>query len=34
MEQIDSCYRGVGEGGRDWIKDGEGIRQRIYMHNP
>ena len=32
MEQNDSCKRG--EGGWDWLKEGEGTRQRTYRHEP
>ena len=30
MEQIDSCQRERG----DWVKEGEGISQRAYVHDP
>ena len=32
MQQTDSCQRGGGM--RDWMKEGEGISQRTYMHDP
>ena len=32
MEQGDSCQSGGRRG--DWMKEGEGISQRTYMHDP
>ena len=31
MEQTDSCKRGRGD--VDWLKEGEGTRQRTHMHH-
>ena len=31
MEQSDSCQRGEGA---EWMKEGDGISQRTYMHDP
>ena len=32
MGQADNCH-GEGEG-EDWMKEGEGISKKAYMHNP
>ena len=32
MEHTDTCQRGGGS--REWLKEGERISQRTYMHDP